>query len=283
MKRGSSPARTSSSTAAGSRNRTRGGGLSGWKLTLEYDGGRNSGWQEQPNARTVQGELRRAAEAVFGEPVEIQGAGRTDAGVHAYGQVAHLRARLDRPIPPNRLRDELNRELPHDVVVLQVETAPANFHARHDAISRRYVYQISTRKRAFAKRFVWWVRDRLDAERMAQAAALLVGRHDFVVFRAEDAARPDESTVVVVSDAGIDIEDDMIVFRIEASHFLWKMVRRLVGVLVEVGRGNLSRADFESLLRGEGSASMPVAEWTAPPSGLFLAEVRYPGQARRGP
>ena len=208
--------------------------------------------------------------------VEIQGAGRTDAGVHAYGQVAHLRARPARQLPPARLRDELNRELPHDVTVLSAEPVPAQFHARHDAVSRRYVYQISTRKRAFAKRYVWWVRDRLDARRIDEAARELVGRHDFAQFRAEDPSRPDESTIVVVTSAGIEVEDDMILFHIEASHFLWKMVRRIVGALVEVGRGNLAPADFERLLTGRSVRNLPVAEWTAPPSGLFLAEVRYP-------
>jgi tRNA pseudouridine38-40 synthase len=274
MKRASSRVRTSSSTAAGSRNDPL-GRASTWKLTLEYDGGRYSGWQEQPNARTVQGDLRRAAETVFAGQVELHGAGRTDAGVHAQAQVAHLRARPDRPIPPTRLRDELNRELPHDVTVLAVEPSSPSFHARHDALSRRYLYQISTRKRAFAKRFVWWVRDRLDAEAMSQAAAMLVGRHDFACFRAEDPSRPDESTIVVVTDARIEAADDMIVFHIEASHFLWKMVRRIVGALVEVGRGNLSRSDFKRLLSGKPSHNLPAAEWTAPPSGLFLAEVRY--------
>lgn len=250
-----------------------------WKLTLEYDGGRYSGWQEQPNARTVQGDLRKASEAVFGGPVELGGAGRTDAGVHASGQVAHLRARPARTIAPTRLRDELNKELPHDVAVLAAEPAALGFHARHDAVGRRYEYRISTRKRAFAKRHVWWVRDRLDVERMKQAAAMFVGRHDFVCFRAEDPSRPGESTIVVVTAAWIEAEDDTIVFRIEASHFLWKMVRRLVGALVEVGRGNLSREDFEGLL--EGSSRLPVAEWTAPPSGLYLAGVEYPAERRR--
>jgi tRNA pseudouridine38-40 synthase len=280
MKRASSRVRTSLSTAAGSRSSAR-GRLSTWKLTLEYDGGRYSGWQEQPNGRTIQGELRRAAETILGGGVELQGAGRTDAGVHAYGQVAHLRAQAEQAIAPNRLRDELNKELPHDIAVLSAEPVPASFHARHDAISRRYLYQISTRKRAFAKRHVWWVRDRLDVDRMAKAAAMLVGRHDFVCFRAEDAARPDESTIVVVEDARIELGDEMIVFHIEASHFLWKMVRRLVGALVEIGRGNLSREDFERLLEGDCPRRLPVAEWTAPPSGLFLAEVRYAAGSQR--
>ena len=275
MKRALSRVRTSSSTAAGSRS-SAAGRPAAWKLTLEYDGGRYSGWQEQPDARTVQGDLRRAAETVLECPVEIQGAGRTDAGVHAYGQVAHLRARSSRQLPPARLRDDLNRELPHDIAVLSAEPVSPQFHARHDAVSRRYIYQISTRKRAFAKRHVWWVRDRLDARRMDEAARMLAGRHDFKQFRADDPSRPEESTIVVVTAAKIDVEDDMIVFHIEASHFLWKMVRRIVGALVEIGRGKLSPADFERLLSGRPNRALPVAEWTAPPSGLFLAEVRYP-------
>ena len=276
MRRALSPVRTSSSTAAGSRSKPP-GRRAAWKLTVEYDGGRYSGWQEQPNARTVQGELRQAAEAALGCPVDLQGSGRTDAGVHAEGQVAHLRATpSSAPPAPDRLRILLNDALPHDIAVLAVEPAPLAFHARHDAVSRRYVYRISTRKRAFAKRYVWWVRDPLDAEAMARAAAPIAGRHDFSRFRAEDPSRPDESTIVVVAHASIETDDDMILYHIEGSHFLWKMVRRLVGALVEVGRGSLSVEDFERLLACADSPRLPVASWTAPPSGLFLVRVDYP-------
>jgi len=246
-----------------------------WKLVLEYDGSRYSGWQEQTNARTVMGELRRAIEQSLGGSVELQGAGRTDAGVHALAQVAHMRAPVKRAKPPETLRREINEKLPSDIVVLEMDAAPPRFHARHDAVSRTYMYQISRRKTAFAKRYVWWVKEDLDIERMSEAAELLMGRHDFVCFRAQDPSKPGESTIVVVENAGIETHNHMVIFRIEASHFLWRMVRRLVGVLVRLGRGEITPSEFRQLLDGRPDPRLDVAAWTAPASGLFLEEVRY--------
>ena len=246
-----------------------------WKLTLEYDGSRYSGWQEQKNARTIQGELRKAAESYFGVNVDIQGAGRTDAGVHALAQVAHIRARVKTRHTPREIRNQLNDQLPFDIVVLDVADAPDNFHARHDAISRTYLYRISTRKTAFEKKYVWWIKERLDLAAMTYAANMLAGRHNFICFRAADPARPDESTTVVVESASIDKEEHMILFRITASHFLWRMVRRLAGSLVKIGKGEIETTDFKSLLEGRCKPSLDVAAWTAPSSGLFLESVRY--------
>lgn len=253
-----------------------------WKLTLEYDGTRYSGWQEQVNARTIVGELRKAAEDFFGGKVEIGGAGRTDAGVHALAQVAHLRInphRVNKPraaSKPHEILYGLNDRLPADICLLGVEEARPDFHARHHAASRSYLYQISTRRTAFAKKHVWWVKDLLDVQVMAAAAERLVGRHDFAAFSMRNPSRPDESTIVVVEAAEIVVDAHLILFRITASHFLWKMVRRIVGALVEVGRRKLSVEDFAALLEGKGRE---VASLTAPPSGLFLARIEY--QKRR--
>jgi tRNA pseudouridine38-40 synthase len=246
-----------------------------FRLLLEYDGTRYSGWQDQKNARTVMGELRAAAREVFGGDVEMQGAGRTDAGVHALGQVVHMKVAPAVKHAPEIIKRRLNDLLPADIVVLQLERAPRNFHARHDARSRVYIYQISRRKQAFTKRYVWWVKEDLNVDRMRRAASLLAGRHDFVCFRAADAARPDESTIVVVERAEIETEEDIIQIRIEASHFLWRMVRRVIGVLVKVGKGEVTIDDFEKLLDGRCDPRLDVAAWTAPASGLFLEEVRY--------
>ncbi len=251
-----------------------------WKIILEYDGGRYGGWQEQANARTVQGVLRQAAEQFLTVPVDIQGSGRTDAGVHALAQVAHLRANPRHPPHPAELLAALNSNLPADVAVLSVERAAPRFHARHDALSRSYRYQISTRKSAFAKRYVWWIRQPLDIPAMAQAARSLIGRHDFVCFRAPDPSRPAESTIVVVEAASVELEQHLIVFRIEASHFLWRMVRRLAGTLVKLGLGEITPQDFERLLNARPDPSLDVASWTAPASGLFLESVRYPAPRR---
>jgi tRNA pseudouridine38-40 synthase len=246
-----------------------------WKLTLEYDGTRYSGWQEQKNARTVMGELRKAAEDYFGGEVDLYGSGRTDAGVHALAQVAHLRTASRATRQPRDVMRGLNDRLPVDVVVWAAEKADARFHARHNARSRTYRYQISTRKTAFSKKYVWWFKDELDVAVMSRAAKMLEGRHDFVCFRALDPARPDESTIVVVEQAEVEMQDHLILFRIEASHFLWRMVRRLAGVLVKLGSGQIKIEDFEHLLDGRCDPRLDVAAWTAPASGLFLEEVQY--------
>jgi tRNA pseudouridine38-40 synthase len=250
-----------------------------WRLDVEYEGTRYAGWQTQPHARTVQGELLKAAGQLFDARVEVGGSGRTDAGVHALRQVAHLKSKVAGRAPePTQLRTALNKLLPHDVNVLRVEPARPDFHARHDALSRYYVYQIATRRTAFGKPFVWWVRDRLDVKAMKSACGLVEGRHDFSSFCESPAEQ--RSTLVEVERAEVSAEGGLVLFRVGASHFLWKMVRRLVGALVEVGRGSLSAEEFGGLL--ERYSNAPAA-WTAPPSGLFLERVLYEGDLAPGP
>lgn len=246
-----------------------------FKIILEFDGTRYSGWQEQKNARTIMGEIRKAAQQVFKGSLEMQGAGRTDAGVHALGQVMHIKMASAVRDSPEAIRSRLNDLLPADIVILKAERVPSNFHARHDAAARVYLYQISRRKQAFIKRFVWWIKDELEVGQMTQAASALVGRHDFICFRASDSSRPHESTIVDIEAAAIETEEDIIQFRIAGSHFLWRMVRRIVGALVKVGTGEITLADFERLLDGHGDPKFDVAAWTAPASGLFLEEIRY--------
>ena len=246
-----------------------------FRLTIEYDGSKYSGWQGQLNARTVQGELKSAVKELFKAEVDVQGAGRTDAGVHALGQVAHLKLRKPARFTPQQILRELNDRLPSSIAILDVSEAPPRFHARHDARARAYMYQISTRKTALSKRYVWWVKEPLDVARIEEAAALLPGRHDFAAFRAVDPSKPDESTIVVVDSAEVAVDDNLIVFRIEASHFLWKMVRRLVGTLVKIGKGEVGVAGFRALLDGQSNPKLDIAAWTAPASGLFLEGVRY--------
>jgi tRNA pseudouridine38-40 synthase len=261
-----------------------------YRLTVEYEGTRYRGFQEQKNARTVGGELRAAIEGALGAPVELGGAGRTDAGVHALAQVAHLRLGAP-PRAPERLADEINDRLPPDIHLLAVDAAAPRFHARHDARLRSYVYQIARRRSALAKRFVWWVRRPLDAGAMAAAAAALPGAHDFARF----CEKPEEqsSTRVVVERAELAEAGDLILVRIAASHFLWKMVRRLVGALAEVGAGELDAGEFRALFAGAtyggfdpAAHTAPVrfdpAAHTAPPSGLFLERVLYDGDPPLG-
>ena len=245
-----------------------------YKLTIEYAGTRYSGWQIQKNARTVAGEIERAAtEAAGRAPMELYGSGRTDAGVHALAQVAHLD--LSVSWTGHELVSRLNDHLPHDIAVVAAERVPHRFHARHSAVGRSYLYQVTRRKTAFGKPFVWWVRDPLGLPAMEEAAAAFAGFHDFRAFADND---PEEGSTRVALD-GITIAEagPLVLFRVEGSHFLWKMVRRLVGVIVDVGRGNLSPDEVPALL--DGDSDLPP-RLTAPPSGLFLERVFYPGDPR---
>jgi tRNA pseudouridine38-40 synthase len=251
-----------------------------YRVDLEYLGTRYSGWQFQTNARTVAGEIMEAIHRATGQRViEVYGSGRTDAGVHAIHQVAHID--LAKPVDPDELLRTVNDELPGDINLLKVELAPDGFHARHSATARSYIYRISRRRSAFDKPVVWWVRDPLDVPAMAEAAKSLCGLHDFSAFAQADPARPDESTRVKVESVEVSEQGPNIFIRIQGSHFLWKMVRRIVGVLVEVGRGRLGVADVAKIMRASGAS---VAEFTAPPSGLSLEDVSYgtPAPARPG-
>jgi tRNA pseudouridine38-40 synthase len=247
-----------------------------YKLTLEYDGSKFSGWQIQNNARTVQGELQRACDELFHSVTDVQGAGRTDAGVHALGQVASITVRDSRGrLAPEKVMADLNEALPSSIAVVDCVAAPEKFHARHDAASRAYFYQISTRKAALSKKYAWWIKQPLNVKAMQEAAALIPGRHNFVRFCAPDPSRPGEPTTVVVESAEVGIDGHMVVFRIEASHFLWKMVRRLTGALVKIGLGEITLDQFQSLMAGKKDAKLDVASWTAPSAGLFLEAVKY--------
>jgi tRNA pseudouridine38-40 synthase len=247
--------------------------MQSWKLEIEYDGTRYSGWQKQQNARTIQNEISKAAEEFLNTRVDIGGAGRTDSGVHALGQVAHMKIKSPiRSISAKQLHYGINDLLPYDINILNLKPAPTNFHARHDAISRYYIYQISTKRTAFGKPYVWWVKDKLNIKEMDRVCPLIVGRHDYSSFCEENQAQ--SSTIVNVEFCQLFTAGGLILIRIGASHFLWKMVRRIVGTLVEIGRGNLTIGDFEKFL--EQKSNGPAA-WTAPPSGLFLERVLYSG------
>ena len=240
-----------------------------FKLYIEYEGTRYSGWQVQKNARTVQGKLLEAAEKIFKhKKIDVQGSGRTDAGVHALYQVAHLDA--ETVLAPEIIKLKLNDELPSDINILEVEKSNLQFHARHSAVSRSYIYQISKRRTAFGKNYVWWIKDKLDFKKMQSAAKLFLGMHDFISFAEED--KEEKSTKVLIEDIQIIEVGELILVRITGSHFLWKMVRRMIGVLVEIGRGKLSENELKEFLS---SKSNKPAKYTAPPSGLFLEQVLY--------
>ncbi len=253
-----------------------------FKLTIEYAGTRYSGWQIQKNARTIQGDIDAAVRTVTGrKDFELYGSGRTDAGVHALGQVAHLDVSTN--LPAETLRLQLNAALPSEINILAAVQVPHRFHARHHAVARRYRYQIA-RRRTSDNACVWWVKERLDIDAMREAARAFVGMRDFRSFTAadarDDAGETPASTLVLVDHLEIIEDGDLILVSIQGSHFLWKMVRRIVGVLVEVGRGELPPDAVRAFL-AEGSTA--PARLTAPPSGLFLERVYYEGDPQDAP
>jgi tRNA pseudouridine38-40 synthase len=240
-----------------------------FKLTIEYEGTRYSGWQMQKGGKSVQGEIFDACRELFGqENIEIFGAGRTDSGVHALGQIAHLDVVTD--LIPLRIKYGINDRLPADICIIDVEEVTPDFHARHDAIARSYIYQISRRRTAFGKKFVWWIKDNLDVDLMNDAAAKFVGLKDFRSFT--DQSHEQRSTRVEVIHSKVSEHKDLLVFHIIASHFLWKQVRRMTGVIVEAGRGKLTAEEIISFFK---TLSDIPARLTAPPSGLFLEKVYY--------
>jgi tRNA pseudouridine38-40 synthase len=244
------------------------------KLTLAYDGAAYAGWQLQPGESTVQGVLEAALEAVSGAPTRTIASGRTDAGVHALGQVVSLCTSC--ALAPGVLRRALNARLPHDVAVLDVAEAAEGFHAIRDACRKRYRYVIydGPVRDVFRRDYCWQTLVRLDAEAMGHAATVLCGTHDFRSFQTSGADRP--TTVRTVFDVEVrrrePPEQDLVVLEIEADGFLYNMVRTIVGSLVEIGRGRRAVAWLERVLA---AADRRSAGPTAPPQGLFLVKVTY--------
>jgi tRNA pseudouridine38-40 synthase len=248
-----------------------------FKLTLEYDGAAFAGWQSQrERERTVQGELLRALREITERPVRLVGAGRTDAGVHAEGQVAALS--LETRLDAETLRRALNAKLPEDAAVVAAEPRPDSFDARRDAIAKRYRYQIWNGERRSplrAARF-WHVRERLDLEPLRLAAERLLGTHDFASFRAAGSAVKTSTRTLHRIDVG-GRPGAEVRLGFEGDGFLRHMVRNLVGTLVEVGLGRQPPAWIDAVLAARDRAA---AGRTAPAFGLTLEWVRYAGDAR---
>lgn len=244
-----------------------------WKLVVEYDGTEFAGWQVQPDARTVQGELKRALATVLREEVRVTGAGRTDAGVHAAGQVASLATAAD-------LRGALrsvNAVLPRDVVVRSAEPAPAGFDARRHAVRRHYRYRMHPGPTALHRRFAWVVDRHPDAAAMAAAAARLPGRRDFASFAS--GIEPDEGTECFLERIGVEPRGPFLDVDVTANRFLRKMVRTIVGTLLEVGRGARPPEWIDDVIASrDRRAAGPVV----PPEGLCLVAVDYPNDPAKG-
>lgn len=242
-----------------------------YRLTIEYDGAPFVGWQIQDNGPSVQGALLRAVEAFSGERVQVQGAGRTDTGVHALGQVAHID--LARDWPDDTVRDALNHHLkPDPVAVLEACAVGDDFHARFSATGRHYLYRILNRRSrpALDDGRVWHVPRPLDAGAMHTAAQSFVGHHDFTTFRSVQCQS--RSPVKTLDRFEVSRSGDVIEMRVSARSFLHRQVRSMAGTLKRVGEGAWSRADLETALAAaDRKACGPVA----PPDGLYLVRVDY--------
>ena len=249
------------------------GPVRAFKLTVAYDGTAYAGWQRQPNVDTVQARIETALGEIEGRDVTLHGAGRTDAGVHALGQVASIQIR--RPIEGSRLLRALNAKLPGDIRVLRVETAPDSFHARYGARRKSYRYRINHAPVAnpMERRFSWHVPVSLDMAEMNRAGAVLIGSHDFAAFQTASKAAAVSSTVRTIFDLRIRPEGDgMIALDVTGDGFLRYMVRTMVGTLVEVGRDLKPADEMAGILA---SLARDRAGPTAPPQGLFLVSVDY--------
>ena len=242
-----------------------------FRLTIEYDGGAYHGWQRQTDEPTVQGEIEKAVKTMAGQQVNLTASGRTDAGVHALGQVANFHCRTD--ITPEAFQSGLNGLLRGDIVIKESVLVEDAFHARYSAKSKTYAYHILNQPipSALCRRYAWYIRKKLDIATMQEAAGYLVGTHDFAAF--EGAGSPRSHTTRSVVSATVSREEgNHITFVIEANGFLRFMVRNIVGTLVEVGHNKLTADGFLEVLRSKDRAR---AGATAPPHGLFLVRVRY--------
>jgi tRNA pseudouridine38-40 synthase len=271
--------------------------MQNWKLILSYDGTAYHGWQVQPGLATIQGELQAALRRILGETVLPQGSGRTDAGVHALGQVASLE--LAAPIPPENLLRALNRTLPAAIRVLEALPVSSAFHARHSTVGKTYEYRIFRGELCspFLAPYVHPCRWQLDFEALQEAAQAVIGEHDFVSLAATDpdlasrcvedrgedgdgasspapSSSPPRSTVrTIFSSAWSELPGDLLTYRVRGNGFLHHMVRNLVGTMLEIARGQFPAGSMPAILAaGNRSAAGP----TAPAKGLFLHSVEYP-------
>ncbi len=239
-----------------------------WKVVLEYDGTDFSGWQIQPNGRTVQEELERAVRQISGEGIRVAGAGRTDAGVHARGQVATFA--LATTFTPEDLRRSLNGVLPEDIVVHSVEPVPDDFHARYSATARRYAYTIGLGPAAIDRRILWVCPYRLDIEVLRRCATRVLGQHDFTSF-----AKVGTDTVhgrCTVTRSEWVLKDRRLIYHVKADRFLYGMVRALVGTMVDMARGYRSETEWDGIMS---AGDRRQAGTAAPAHGLCLVEVEY--------
>jgi tRNA pseudouridine38-40 synthase len=245
--------------------------LKNFKIIVEYDGTGYHGWQRQKADRTIQQEIEQALATMTAGQITLCGSGRTDAGVHAFGQTANFQCETD--LSPEVFKKGLNSLLPDDIVIKECRLAAESFHARYDVKSKIYHYRIVNRKipPAIGRQYAWFIRKKLDTAAMRYAISHICGIHDFKAFEGTGSPRSHTIRNVMAADLNED-NDGSIVFKIEADGFLRYMVRNIVGTLVDVGLGKITPAGFKEILE---SKNRSQASATAPPHGLFLMEVKY--------
>lgn len=242
-----------------------------FKITIEYDGSAYHGWQRQTMDRTIQGEIETALMTMAGNRVALTGSGRTDAGVHAYNQVANFQCETQ--LTPGVFQKGLNSLLPEDIVITSCEVVPEKFHAQYDAKSKTYHYRILNRPIpvAISRQYAWHIRKELDLDAMRSALRFIVGTHDFKAFEGSGSPRADTIRCIINADL-FETDDGYVVLKTEGDGFLRFMVRNIVGTLVDVGLGKITPDDFKRILV---SKDRNLAGITAPAHGLFLMTVRY--------
>jgi tRNA pseudouridine38-40 synthase len=242
-----------------------------FKIIIEYDGRAYHGWQRQKQDRTIQQEIETALLTMVGQRVVLHGSGRTDAGVHAYGQVANFCCETD--LTPEIFQKGLGSLLPEDIVIRDCQTVAQSFHARYDVKSKIYQYKILNRMvpAAIGRQYAWYIRRKIDTAAMRSALTHIIGTHDFKAFEGTGSPRPHTTRNVIAAQLSENTEG-RVVFKIEADGFLRFMVRNIVGTLVDVGLGKITADEFKRILE---SRDRRNAGATAPPQGLFLMEVKY--------
>ena len=241
------------------------------KIVLEYDGTRYHGWQRQGDRTTIQRVLEESIRTITQEDIRIAGSGRTDAGVHALNQVANFKTNSN--IAARNLLNGINSLLPGDIVVTELMETDTAFHARYDAKSKVYLYQILNRpvRSALYRHYAWFIREALDIDRIREATGLLIGTYDFSSFCASNCGITNHVRTVINTDVEMN-QRSMIKIYVEANGFLKYMVRNIVGTLVDVGRGKLSSTEFKGIVEAKDRRR---AGMTAPACGLFLKKVKY--------
>ncbi|MFA5576674.1 MAG: tRNA pseudouridine(38-40) synthase TruA [Tissierellaceae bacterium] len=241
------------------------------KLTIEYEGTNYSGWQKQENALAIQELLEAALGELLNEKVKLIGSGRTDAGVHALGQVANFRT--NRSIPGDRYKHALKLYLPDDISIVDSEEVDLNFHSRFDAVGKVYKYLVYNGElpRAIYRNFAYHVPYNIDMDKMIEGSKYFIGSHDFAAFMAANSEV--NSTIRTINQISIGRKGDLVDFEIEGNSFLRNMIRIIVGTLLYVGYGKIDPKDIEQIIA---SRKRKNAGPTAPPQGLFLKEVFYP-------